>query len=94
MKTLKLFCRNDFLADCYAADKDERFAAVVYSDMLKPHIKDHLMNQMGAAVLDELTKIFRNKSDILENVLRDLLHADFAQVLLYATDFKQFMGMI
>ena len=50
------------------------------------------MNQLGAALLEELIKIFGNKSDILKKILGELLQENFSEVLMFVTDFRGFMG--
>ena len=48
---------------------------------------------MGGTVYEELTKIFRNKSDVLEEIFTELLDAESKEVYELLTDFKDYLGI-
>ena len=53
-----------------------------------------MMHQLGAEVTEELTKIFRNKSDILEEILNELLDLETPEIYSFSRDFKNYIGMV
>ena len=49
------------------------------------------MHKLGASILEELTKIFRFKADIMEEILTELLEADTKTVIKFQ-NFKSYLG--
>ena len=66
------------------------FVEVIFC--FRPEIYNSLMDGLGAAVVERLNKIFKNKSDILTNILTELLDADTRTVLHFSEDFKTFIS--
>jgi len=86
--------RNDFIQDCGNANTDERFASKLYEDMIRQHLKNHLMDELGVTILDKLSKKFNSKSDILRKMLAEFLDVTpktTKDVASFSLDFRQYL---
>ena len=92
LQTKKERLFEEFQEDCRVVDFDERFAKSVFHQLVKVHVSQRILKNLGTSIYSDLPEEeFKYKSAMHFLIHKELLSMNTTEVLQYSEHYKEFV---